>query len=115
MRNINEDIKIPALINGLRELFEPSGNIVDIVAKKNIKARGQAFVVYDSVESAADAIEDLQDFDLFEQPMKLAFAKSRSDATVLREDGEGGLEKHKKHRLAEKGTKRLHHLSPNVY
>jgi len=35
--------------------------------------------------------------------MHLDFAKTRSDVTVQREDGEEGLETHKKHRLAEKG------------
>jgi len=37
--------------------------------------------------------------------MNLEFAKTRSDATVLREDGEAALEEHKKHRLAEKERK----------
>lgn len=36
--------------------------------------------------------------------MLLEFAKARSDVTVKREDGEEGLEAHKKDRLAEKGT-----------
>lgn len=35
--------------------------------------------------------------------MQLDFAKTRSDATVVRDDGEEGLETHKRHRLAEKG------------
>lgn len=104
VRNIDERVKIPELIESLRETFEAFGDIVDIVAKKNIRARGQAFVVYDSIESAEEAIEALNDFDLFGKPMQLAFAKTRSDATVLREDGEDGLEHHKKRRLAEKGT-----------
>lgn len=62
-------------------------------------------MVFDSVESAEEAIEALNDFDLFGKPMQLAFAKTRSDATVLREDGEDGLEQHKKRRLAEKGQR----------
>ena len=96
-------MKIPKLIEALREIFSTFGDVVEIVAKKNIKAKGQAFIVFDSAEEAGDAIEELQGFDLFDRPMQLAFAKTRSDAIVLKEDGEDGLEKHKKHRLAEKG------------
>jgi RNA recognition motif-containing protein len=113
VRNLDERIKIPALIDSLRETFEAFGNVVDIIAKKNLKAKGQAFVVFDSVESAEDAIEALSEFDLFGKPMKLAFAKSRSDATVLQEDGQDGLEQHKKRRLAEKGTSWAAHRSLN--
>jgi RNA recognition motif. (a.k.a. RRM, RBD, or RNP domain) len=44
-------------------------------------------------------------FELFDKPMKLDFAKTRSDATVRREEGEGGLERWKRTRLAEKERK----------
>jgi hypothetical protein len=103
VRNLDERVKIPALTTALRDIFGEFGDIVDIVAKKNLKAKGQAFVVFDSVDAAQDAIDALQGFDLFEKPMTLAFAKSRSDKTVEKEDGEEGLEAHKKQRLAEKG------------
>lgn len=97
-------MKLPKLIEALHETFSAVGDVVEIVARKNIKARGQAFVVFESAEEAQDAIDDLQGFDLFDRPMQLAFAKTRSDATVKREDGDEGLERHKKHRLAEKGA-----------
>lgn len=96
-------MKIPKLTEALREIFSTFGDVVEIVAKRNIKAKGQAFIVFESAEEAGEAIEELQGFDLFDRPMQLAFAKTRSDAIVLREDGEDGLERHKKHRLAEKG------------
>lgn len=103
MRNLDERTKIPALIVALREIFEEYGNIVDIIAKKSVRRKGQAFVVYDSIESAQEAIDELQGFDLFGQQMTLDFAKTKSDATVKREGGEEAFEAHKKHRLAEKG------------
>ena len=68
-----------------------------------MKAKGQAFVVFDDVESASKAIEEINGFELFDKPMVLDFAKTRSDKTVLREEGENGLEAHKRRRLAEKG------------
>jgi U2 small nuclear ribonucleoprotein B'' len=91
------------VIEALRETLEPVGEIVDVIAKKNLKAKGQAFVVFSSVEEAQDAIEAFQEFELFGKPITMKFAKTRSDATVLKEEGEEGLEKHKRHRLAEKG------------
>lgn len=108
MRNLNERIKIPLLETGLRDAFKMCGNVIDIIAKKNVKARGQAFVVFDDVSAANDAMEMLQDFDLFGKPMQLAYAKTKSDATVEREDGTEQLEAHKKKRLAEKGTLHIH-------
>lgn len=47
----------------------------------------------------------MQGFELFEKPMQLDFAKTRSDATVLAEEGEAGLERWKRGRLAEKERK----------
>lgn len=103
VRNLDERIKIPALTEALRDIFGEFGEIIDIVAKKNLKAKGQAFVVFNSIDAAQDAIDSLQGFDLFDKPMTLAFAKTRSDATVEKEDGEAGLATHKQQRLAEKG------------
>ena len=103
VRNLDESIKIPALIEALHGLFDEFGTIVDIVAKKSLRRKGQAFVIYDNVDSAQNAIDDLQGFDLLGKQMSLDFAKARSDATVKREEGDAGLEAHKKHRLAEKG------------
>ena len=51
-----------------------------------------------------DAMHILQGFKLFGRSMHIAYAKARSDATVMKEDGEAGLETHKRHRKAEKGT-----------
>ncbi|KAF2723815.1 RNA-binding domain-containing protein [Polychaeton citri CBS 116435] len=100
VKNLEEKIKIPELIAGLRPLFEEFGTIVEIIAKKNFRAKGQAFIVFDNVESAQEAIELLNGFEVFGKPMQLAFAKARSDATVKREGGDGALEEHKKRRLA---------------
>ena len=46
----------------------------------------------------------MQGFDLFEKPMQLAFAKTRSDASVKRSGDDDEFESHKRRRLAEKGT-----------
>lgn len=87
----------------LGELFGEYGTIIDIVAKTNLKAKGQAFIVFEDVESAQKVIDEVQGFDLFEKPMQLAFAKTRSDATVKRNGDDDEFESHKRRRLAEKG------------
>jgi len=87
-------------------LFNEYGQILEIVAKTNLKAKGQAFIVFDSPESAQKAIDEVQGFELFEKPMQLAFAKTRSDASVKRYGDEEEFESHKRRRLAEKDKKK---------
>ncbi|KAI6247506.1 U1 small nuclear ribonucleoprotein [Erysiphe necator] len=107
VRNLEERIKLPQLCEALEELFSEYGKIIDIVAKTNLKAKGQAFIVFDSVESATMAIEEVQGFELFDKPLQLAYARTKSDATVKREKGDGDeFESHKRRRLAEKDKKK---------
>lgn len=101
---MEERIKVDQLKEALEEIFSEFGNVLEIVAKTNLRAKGQAFIVFDSVDAATRAIDEVNGFDLFEKPMVLDYAKSRSDATVLREGGSEELETHKRRRLAEKGA-----------
>lgn len=105
VRNLDEKIKIPALIKALRDIFGEVNPVVDVIAKKSIKRRGQAFVVFESADAAQEAMDTLQGLDVLGRPLELAFAKTRSDATVVKEEGEEALEAHKKQRLAEKERK----------
>ncbi len=102
---MEESIKQVQLIEALTEIFSEYGNVIDLVAKKNLKAKGQAFVVFDDTEAAQRAIEEVQGFELFDKPMKLDYARTRSDATVQKEGSAEELETHKRRRLAEKGKK----------
>ncbi|KAM0144961.1 hypothetical protein ACHAP3_000083 [Botrytis cinerea] len=106
VNNLEESIKPAALIEALTELFSEYGTILEIVAKTNLKAKGQAFIVFEDVESATKAIEDIQGFELFGKEMRIAYAKTRSDASVKREGGHEELEVHKRRRLAEKERKK---------
>lgn len=103
MRNLEERMKIDEIKQTLQWIFEEFGTIVQIIAKTNLKAKGQAFIVYENVESAIRAIDEVNGFEIFEKPMVLDFARSKSDATVLKEAGEKELEEYKKRRQAEKG------------
>jgi RNA recognition motif-containing protein len=104
------------LKKSLSAIFSQYGKIVDIVAKKSLKAKGQAFVVFDGVEAAENAIKEVQAFPLFNKPMVLAFARTRSDATVKREAGVESreFEAHKRRRLAEKGWLALLFVCPRA-
>jgi len=111
VRNLEESIKPLQLIEALKELFGEYGEIIDIVAKTNLKAKGQAFIVFDSIDSAQKAIDEVQGFELFDKPMQLAFAKTRSDASVKREGDNEEFESHKRRRLAEKDKKKAAELA----
>ena len=104
VKNLEERIKSEALITSLREIFSEYGNVIDIIAKKSLKRKGQAFVVFDSVESAENAIDEVNGFELFDKQMHCEFAKTKSDATIMREGSEQDVEQHKRHRKAEKGA-----------
>lgn len=81
--------------------------MIDIVAKTNLKAKGQAFVVFENPESAVAAIEEVQGFELFDKPMVVALARTRSDATVMQTGNEEEFDAHKRRRMAEKGKQFL--------
>lgn len=100
---MEESIKLPQLKDALTEIFSEYGTVIDLVARRNLKAKGQAFVVFEDIKSAERAIKEVQGFELFDKPMSLDFAKTKSDATVQREGSSEDLELHKRRRLAEKG------------
>ncbi|KAK3379885.1 hypothetical protein B0T24DRAFT_173563 [Lasiosphaeria ovina] len=106
VRNLEERVKPESLKEALRAIFSEYGNIIDIVAKTNLRAKGQAFIVFENPESAANAVEEVQGFELFDKPMHVAIARSKSDATVLQTGNEDEFEAHKRHRMAEMDKKK---------
>lgn len=109
IKNLNEKINLNTLKETLKTELSVYGPILDIIAHKNIKMRGQAFVVYESLESAQAAVKSLQsEFKiLFDKPLQVSFAKTKSDAIVKRDskDDESVFEKHKEQRLQVKQEK----------
>lgn len=103
MQNLEERVKIQQLSETLKSLFSEFGTVIDIIAKKDLKAKGQAFIVYDDPGSATDAIVELQGFELFDKPMRLSLAKTRSDRYIEMNSSSKAYEYHRKNRLAEKG------------
>lgn len=83
--NLYEKLSIPDLVEALRCIFERYGPVLDIVARRTHKLRGQAFVVFENPEHAAQAMEELAGFELMTQPMNIAYARTKSDATKKKE------------------------------
>ncbi|KAF6816310.1 RNA recognition domain-containing protein [Colletotrichum musicola] len=108
VRNLEERAKIDQLKDALFQIFSEYGNVLEIVAKANLRAKGQAFVVFDNPESAHKAIEEVQGFELFDKPMQLALARTKSDATVKTAGNDEEFELHKRRRLAEKDKRKAH-------
>ena len=69
----------------LQAVFSQFGKIIDVVAAKTYKLRGQAWVVFGDVASATSAMRTMQGFPFYDKPMKLAYAKTKSDATAKAE------------------------------
>lgn len=79
INNLNEKIKKEELRKSLYAMFSQFGTVLDVVALKTLKMRGQAFVVFKDVLSATNAMRAMQLFPFYDKQMKIQFAKTRSD------------------------------------
>ncbi|KAL2912546.1 hypothetical protein HK105_207944 [Polyrhizophydium stewartii] len=125
VRNLEERTKKKELRESLYQLFSQFGQVIDVVALKTMKMRGQAFVVFSDVSAAALAMRSLQGFPLYDKPMSIAYAKTQGNAVrvvsgkMLRRkgaaagdgdsdsDGEGGALKRTHAGDGELGAKRM--------
>lgn len=79
INNLNEKIKKEELKKSLYAIFSQFGQILEIVALKTLKMRGQAFVVFKEISSATNALRTMQGFPFYDKPMRIAYSKSDSD------------------------------------
>lgn len=86
INHLNEKVKKEELKKSLYAIFSQFGAILDIVALKTLKMRGQAFVVFKDISSATNALRSMQGFPFYDKPMHISYAKGKSDA-VAKEDG----------------------------
>lgn len=100
IRNLNERIPLTSLKRDLAALFSKYGSR-EVIAHKNIRMRGQAFIVFGQVGDAERAMRDLQGYPFEDKPMVLQYARSKSDRTVQRAEPDR-FEEHKEARLAAK-------------
>lgn len=88
VNNLNEKTKIPELKCTMLELFSTYGEVIDVVAAAahHQKKKGQAFVVYRDISCATNALRALQGFPFLDKPMRIAYARNKSDVVAL-DDG----------------------------
>eukprot|EP00088_Acartia_fossae_P002308 TRINITY_DN10928_c0_g2_i1.p1 TRINITY_DN10928_c0_g2~~TRINITY_DN10928_c0_g2_i1.p1 ORF type:complete len:225 (+),score=104.37 TRINITY_DN10928_c0_g2_i1:54-728(+) len=79
INNLNEKIKKEDLKKSLYAIFSQFGQILDIVALKTLKMRGQAFVIFKEIGSATNALRSMQGFPFYDKPMRIAYSKTDSD------------------------------------
>ena len=53
----------------MRSIFGQFGNIIDVVSRRTYKLRGQAWVVFENEDDAADALKLMQGFPFFNKPI----------------------------------------------
>ncbi|RQM06976.1 hypothetical protein DH86_00000122 [Scytalidium sp. 3C] len=70
----------------LYTLFSTYGPVLDVVALRTMKMRGQAHIVFRDVQAATQAMRSLQGFDFFGKEMQIQYAKTKSD-TIAKLDG----------------------------
>lgn len=74
------------LRTALYMLFSTHGPVLDVVALKTEKMRGQAHIVYRDIQTATQAMRSLDGFEFFGRQMKISYAKSKSNM-VAKLDG----------------------------
>ncbi|XP_033215652.1 U1 small nuclear ribonucleoprotein A [Belonocnema kinseyi] len=79
INNLNEKIKKEELKKSLYAIFSQFGQILDIVALKTLKMRGQAFVIFKEISSGTNALRSMQGFPFYDKPMRIQYAKQDSD------------------------------------
>lgn len=84
INNLNEKVKKDDLKKSLYAIFSQFGQILDIVALKTLKMRGQAFVIFQDITAATTAAKSMQGFPFYDKPMRIAFSKSDSDLIAKR-------------------------------
>merc|ERR1712076_66398 len=112
----NEKIKKEDLRKSLYVLMSQFGQILDIVALKTLKMRGQAFVIFKDISSATNALRSMQGFPFYDKPMSIQYSKRDSDVIAKmkgtfverpkkkKQDDEDAPSKKKKRTQAAKAT-----------
>ncbi|KAK9456267.1 hypothetical protein V1511DRAFT_268159 [Dipodascopsis uninucleata] len=86
INNLNDKIRKQELRICLYLLFSTYGHVIDVVALKTPKMRGQAHIVFADSISAAQALKALQGTKFLGKEMHIAYAKLKSNA-VAKLDG----------------------------
>jgi len=82
LKNLNDKVKKEELRTQLYALFSSYGNILDIVAQRGLKMKGQAFVVFRDLASATSAMRGLDGEQFYDKKLHIEYAQKQSHATL---------------------------------
>lgn len=108
VRGLNERARIKDLKKDLHDLFSPFGQIHDIIAKKSLHMKGQAFIIFSDIISAERALSSLQGHILYKKPMDIRFARFKSNIIASKL---GTLETEKEKRILDKEERKQQRIS----
>lgn len=104
INNLNEKIKLEELKKSMHAVFSQFGKILEVLAFKTLKHKGQAWVVFEDVSSATNALRQMQGFPFYDKPMRIQYAKTKSDVVAKADGTFVPREKRKRHE--DKGRKK---------
>lgn len=110
INNLNEKINLNELKKSLRAVFSQYGNILEVLAFKTLKHKGQAWVVFEDVSKASEALKQMQGFPFYDKPMRIQYAKTKSDIIAKSDGTFVPRERRKRHDdKAERKRREQHH------
>ncbi|TMW63960.1 hypothetical protein Poli38472_014665 [Pythium oligandrum] len=106
LKNLNDKIKLDRMKESLYASFSQHGKILEIVMSKARRLRGQAWITFDDIPSASNALRAMNGFILFEKPIVIQFGKEKADVIARREGTYQPREKRKLEVKEEPGSKK---------
>jgi RNA recognition motif-containing protein len=67
------------LKKALYAIFSQFGQIIDIMAFKTLRMRGQAHIIFKDISSSATALRSMQGFPFYDKPMRIQYSREDSD------------------------------------
>ncbi|KAJ7498976.1 hypothetical protein FB451DRAFT_1384727 [Mycena latifolia] len=86
INNLNDKVNKEELRAQLYALFTTYGKIIDVVASKSQRMRGQAFLVFSDLAGATTAMRACEGMVFYDKPLHIDYAKTKSYATSRKED-----------------------------
>ncbi|KAJ7047424.1 hypothetical protein C8F04DRAFT_936206 [Mycena alexandri] len=86
INNLNDKVNKEELRSQLYALFTTYGKIIDVIASKSQRMRGQAFLVFSDLAGATTAMRACEGMVFYDKPLHIDYAKTKSYATSRKED-----------------------------
>jgi len=107
IKNLPDKLKKDELTRNLYLFFSQFGSILDIVAMRSDGMRGQAFVVFSDMVTAANAMREAQNNQFFNKQIIIQYAQKKSNAVALIDGTYLSSEKKKLNKNNKKKTEKL--------